>query len=111
MARVFASACHTGRRSDVKPPMKPYVTSWRSQTRKFAAICRIVIMHHDSEWFHCRSTLAVGMTAECQTEHGDEFSARRSCAKSYRIDEFRDARRKRQSRSPEQAGSSPAGRF
>ena len=51
------------------------------------------------------------MTAECQTESEMSFRGAVAVPKSYRIDEFRYARRSRQSRSPEQAGSSPSEPF
>ena len=56
---------------------------------------------------HCRPERPPSVTSapELNFRHG------KSVPESYGIDELRDAWRRRQSRSPEQAGSSPAGPF
>jgi hypothetical protein len=47
--------------------------------------------------------LAAKMTAECQTERGEKFPERQSCAKELPHRKFRNARQSRQWRAAEQA--------
>jgi hypothetical protein len=50
-------------------------------------------------------------TAECQTSRGVEFPERKIGARKLRIDEFRHAQRKLQSRSPSRLDRRPRNRF